>query len=187
MSLPDAMDLPLLPAETPEFAADPVPFVDRARQDHPWLARSNVGGYIVHGFRAARDIIGMDEDTHPFFPGIAGFYDAEGSAWGDFMSQMMNASIGEKHRRLRTSAQAAFTPQNINRYRGLMREVISGLLDEWAPKGRFDFAEFASYFPISVFCGLLGVSAGAVPSIRDALEVQGDSVSFSIERCASRC
>jgi len=175
------MDLPLLPAELPEFAADPMPFVNEARLVHPWLAKSNVGGFIIHGYHAARDIIGLDEDTHPFYPGIAAFYDAEDTPWGDFMSQMMNATVGEKHRRLRASAQSAFTPKNINLYRGLMRRVISGLLDEWVPKGRFDFAEFASYFPISVFCGLLGVSPDVVPKIRDALEVQGDSVSLDRE------
>jgi cytochrome P450 len=172
------MDLPLMPAETPEFAADPTPFVEEARARHPWLAKSNVGGYIVHGFHAARDIIGNDEDTHPFYPGIAAFYDAEGTGWGDFMSNMMNATVGEKHRRLRMSAQSAFLPRNINSYRALMREVLSELLDEWLPKGRFDFAEFASFFPISVFCGLLGVSREIVPQIRDALETQGDSVSL---------
>lgn len=172
------MELPLMPAETPEFAADPSPFVEEARSAHPWLARSNVGGYIVHGYEAARDIIGDDVNTHPFYPGIAAYFDAEGTGWGDFMSQMMNATVGEKHRRLRMSCQSAFAPKNINTYRGLMREVLSELLDEWLPKRRFDFAYFASFFPISVFCGLLGVSREIVPQIRDALETQGDSVSL---------
>ena len=176
------MDLPLMPAETPEFAADPMPFVEAARAGHPWLARSNVGGYIVHGFHAARDIIGNDADTHPFYPGIAAYYDAEGTGWGDFMSQMMNARVGEKHRLLRASAQSAFSPKNINTYRSQMREVLSELLDEWLPQRRFDFAQFASLFPISVFCGLLGVSRGIVPRIRDALETQGESVSLDKSR-----
>jgi len=174
----DEIDLPLICAELPEFSADPMAYVALARSRHPWLAKSNVGGYIIHGYYAARDIIGMDDNTQPFYPGIAAFYDAEGTPWGDFMSQMMNATVGLQHRRLRASAQAAFSPRNINSYRGLMREVIGRLLDDWVPKGDFDFAEFASYYPISVFCGMLGVSPAVVPSIRDALEVQGDSVSL---------
>jgi len=173
------MDLPLLRAELPEFSADPVPFVEEARRQHPWLARSAVGGYIVHGYHAAKDIIGADEDTHPFYPGFAQFYDAEGTGWGDFISGMMNACVGEKHRRLRVSVQSAFSPKNINRYRGLMREVVSDLLDEWAPRGKFDFADFAANFPITVFCGLLGVSSDVVPRIRDALEAQTASVSLN--------
>lgn len=172
------MDLPVLHAETPEFAADPVPFVEDARRAHPWLARSNIGGYIVHGYEPARDIIGMDADTHPFYPGVAKFYDAEHTEWGRFISEMMNAVIGEKHHRLRKSVQSAFSPKVIGRYRGLMRQVISDLLDEWVPKGEFDFADFAANFPITVFCGLLGVSSDVVPRIRDALEAQTASVSL---------
>jgi cytochrome P450 len=53
-----------------------------------------------------------------------------------------------------------------------MRKVISGLLEEWAPRGEFDFAEFASYFPVAVMCGLLGVSAEPIAGIREALETQ---------------
>jgi cytochrome P450 len=43
-----------------------------------------------------------------------------------------------------------------------MRQVISRLLDEWAPKGAFDFEEFASHFPITVMCSLIGASPGCV-------------------------
>lgn len=179
MQLLTELDLPLLRVDLPEFSADPTHFVDEARGHHPWLARSSIGGYIVHGYHAAKDIIGMDDNTRPFYPGFAQFYDAENTPWGDFISGMMNAVSGEQHRRLRMSVQSAFTPKNINQYRGLMREVISELLDEWAPRGRFDFADFAANFPITVFCGLLGVSSSVVPRIRDALEAQTSSASLN--------
>lgn len=172
------MDLPLLPHEGPEFSADPEPFMARARQHHPWLARSNLGGFVVHGYEPARDIIGMDDNTHPFFPNFAEVYDAVGTGWGNFMSQMMNATSGDKHRRLRNSAQAAFTPRAVNAHRELMREVMHRLLDEWAADGSLDFAEFAAWYPITVFCGLLGVSPDVVPSIRKALEAQTSSVAL---------
>ena len=48
--------------------------------------------------------------------------------------------------------------------------VIGDLLDEWAPKGEFDFAEFAAFFPITVMFGLLGVSSQPVARIRHAIE-----------------
>lgn len=179
MTLITEMALPLLPVEQPEFAADPTPYVEAARRRHPWLAKSNVGGYIVHGYRPVKDILYMDDKLRPYFDGVAEFYGAEQTRWGRFMSEMMIARHGPDHARLRESAQAAFTPRNVNRYRELMRQVISRLLDEWAPKGQFDFAEFASYFPITVFCGLLGVSAEVIPRIRDALETQAASVSFN--------
>ena len=55
---------------------------------------------------------------------------------------------------------------------------MSQLLDEWAPKGAFDFAEFAAYFPISVMFGLIGASPAAIPSIRKSLETQGLSANL---------
>ncbi|MCB2079730.1 MAG: cytochrome P450, partial [Novosphingobium sp.] len=51
-------------------------------------------------------------------------------------------------------------------------------LDEWAPKGEFDFALFASFFPVTVMCGLLGVSAEPIPRMRDALENQLKSLTM---------
>lgn len=179
MELLTDMALPLLPVERPEFAADPMPYVDAARREHPWLAKSNVGGYIIHGYQAVKDILYMDDRLRPYFDGVAGFYAAEQTSWGRFMSEMMIARHGPDHARLRASAQAAFTPRNVNRYRELMRRVISELLDAWASKAEFDFAEFASYFPITVFCGLLGVSPEVIPRIRDALETQAASTSFN--------
>ena len=179
MRLLTEMDLPLLPVEQPAFAADPTAHVEAARREHPWLAKSNVGGYVIHGYQAVRDILYMDDKLRPYFDGVAEFYGAERTPWGRFMSEMMIARHGPDHARLRGSAQATFTPRNVNRYRGLMRHVISDLLDEWAPEEKFDFADFASYFPITVFCGLLGVSAEIIPRIREALETQAASTTFN--------
>jgi cytochrome P450 len=173
------MDLPLLPAEQPDFSVNPMPAVEEARRKHPWLAKSNVGGYIIHGYQATKDIVGMDTKLRPFFDGVVDFYGAANTEWGDFMSEMMIARHGPEHTRMRSSFQVAFTPKNINRYRDLMREVISELLDKWAPKGQFDFSDFASYFPISVFCGVLGVPRQIVPKIRDALENQAASTQMN--------
>src|SRR4029453_1073886 len=107
--------------------AQPGLFLEEARRKHPWLAKRNIGGYIIHGYESAKDIIAMDDDTHPFYPGFGEFYDAGDTEWGRFMAEMMNATVGDRHRRLRMSVHTAFTPKNINRYRGLMRDVISEL------------------------------------------------------------
>jgi hypothetical protein len=40
------MELPLLPVGRAAFAADPGPFVEAARREHAWLAKSNIGGYV---------------------------------------------------------------------------------------------------------------------------------------------
>jgi cytochrome P450 len=61
-----------------------------------------------------------------------------------------------------------------------MRQVISRLLDEWAPRGKFDFEEFASYFPITVMCSLIGAAPSAIPKLRSSLEALG--LSFNLIR-----
>ena len=60
-----------------------------------------------------------------------------------------------------------------------MTAVITRLLDEWAPKGAFDFEEFASYFPITVFCGMVGASPDLVPGIRKSMEAIGQGFSLA--------
>ena len=59
-----------------------------------------------------------------------------------------------------------------------MRKVISDLLDEWVPKGAFDFEEFASYFPITVMCSLIGAPPEVIPRLRSSLEAFGLSMSM---------
>jgi cytochrome P450 len=56
-----------------------------------------------------------------------------------------------------------------------MREVVSGLLDEWAPKGRIDFVDFASYFPITVMFRIVGASLDDLPGVHKSLEWMGSS------------
>jgi cytochrome P450 len=165
------LDLPELPIEGPEFSADPMRFLEPARAKHPWLARFSKG-YVVHGYEAAHALLYMDEKMGPHFSGLVEYYGAEATDWGRFMRDQVATTNGPRHDRLRASVAAAFTPRWANRTRPLMRQVICALLDEWAPKGAFDFADFASYFPITVMCGLLGVPSGPVREIRDALDLQ---------------
>jgi cytochrome P450 len=171
MPLAADLDLPELPIESAEFSAEPMRFLEPARERHPWLARFSKG-YVVHGLEAARELLYRDDRMGPHFSGLIEFYGAEGTDWARFMGDQVATISGPRHDRLRASVAAAFTPRRANRTRPLMRAVIGELLDEWAPKGAFDFADFASYFPITVMCGLLGVPSGPVRAIRDALDLQ---------------
>lgn len=177
MLLVTEMTLPSLPVHDPGFAADPMPLVEEARRRHPWLAKFNEG-YIVHGYQATKDLIYMDDKLRPSFGGIVEIFGAQGTHWARFMEEMLVSSSGPQHTRLRASVAEAFTPRSVNRHRALMRQVITKLLDEWTPSGQFDFALFASYFPVTVMCGLLGVSADPIPSIRDSLETQVASLTL---------
>ena len=169
--------LPVLPVEDPAFWADPTPWVEAARAEHPWLARFSQG-LIVHGYQATCDLLAADADLVPGFGGIIDYYGVRGSMWGRFMEEMILSRSGADHARLRASVADAFTPRRANREREMMQRVIAGLLDEWAPRGMMNFADFASAFPVAVICGLLGVSAGLIPRIRTALEDQLKSLTL---------
>lgn len=172
-----AADLPSLPIDSAEFSSNPDPYADAARQVHPWIARFSQG-LVVHGYEATKTLLADDTHFKPGFSPAVDFYDLHGHMWGRFMEEMLLSVSGEKHKRLRDSVAPAFTPRRANKVRPMMRSVISDLLDDWAPKGAFDFAEFAAHFPVAVVLGLLGVSADVVPKILLGLENQLSSLTF---------
>jgi cytochrome P450 len=169
--------LPYLPIEDPSFATDPMPFVEDARRQHPWLAACSFG-IVVHEYQAIKDLLYMDDKLRIATQAVVTTMGATGTPWGEFMLEMMIAKAGEEHVRLRRNVAAAFGPGAANSHRLLMQATVSRLLDEWAPKGAFDFAEFASNFPIRVMCGVIGASPDVVPRLRKSLEMQGLSYSM---------
>jgi cytochrome P450 len=177
MQLLNDLGLPHVPVNTPEFDRNPLPYIEAARRQHPWLAKINEG-YFVHGYQAIKDFSIMDDKLAPSFDGIVEIYGAQGTEWGRWMQEHVIAISGPRHVRIRNSIAHAFTPGVINRFRPMMRARIGELLDVWAPKGKFDFAEFISHYPISVLCGILGTSAADIPGIRHALETQGRVISM---------
>jgi len=171
------LDLPHLAMEEPWFAASPYAEFDAARQKHPWLARSNLG-HVVTNYTAVRDLMAMEDRMRLPFSEMVEELGAKGSAWGDFQENHILSRNGPEHKRIRDVLAPSFTPRRANLHRPLMRDVISELLDEWAPKGEFDFEEFASWFPITVMCKLVGASPDAIPQLRSSLETLGLSVSM---------
>jgi cytochrome P450 len=166
------LDLPRLPVETPAFAADPYRFFREARERHPWLAASNIG-LLIHEFTAIRELLGQDDKFRPAYDGIVDFLGAHDTEWGRFTEQQLVSMPVDQHRKLRDLFAAKFTPRFANQLRPMMRATIERLLDEWAPKGRIDFEEFASYFPISNMFTLVGAPVEEIPAIRASLEALG--------------
>ena len=163
--------IPVLPVETPEFSANPDPYLEAARREHPWLARFSQG-YFVHGYQAVAELLADEENLRSGFGPVIDFHGLRGTMWARFMEEIVMAQSGPTHKRLRASINQAFIPRRAEKTRGMMRDIISGLLDEWAPKGSFDFVEFAACFPVAVVCSLLGVSMERIPRIRRALDDQ---------------
>lgn len=174
------LDLGHLPIETPEFCRDPSPWLEKARARHPWLATCNLGPVFI-SYRAIDDVMRMDDSLK--MPGgeIVDLMGARGTGWGDFAEEMMLVRSGRDHARLRSSVSAAFGPNNVKRMRPVIIGTISALLDEWTPRGAFDFAEFAANFPVRVMFGLIGGDVAKLPGIISSLEVQGSSFNMIVE------
>lgn len=166
------LDLPHLPMEDPDFAADPFPHFAAARSLHPWLATS-IFGLVVTEYGAMKDLLWMNDSLRTANDGVVAIMGAEGTAVGRHMVENIFNQQGDAHRRLRDALAPIFTPRYANQIRALVRETIDDLLDEWAPKGQFEFQEFASYFPISVLSRMIGGPVEAVPRLRSSLQALG--------------
>jgi cytochrome P450 len=171
------IELPLLPLGDPVLASDPFPHFAAARTQHPWLARWQHGP-IVTGYQAVRDLMKMEERMRMPYDQLVDVMGARGTAWGRFQESHILSHSGTAHKRIRDILVPAFTPRQANLHRPLMRAVIADLLEEWVPKGAFDFEEFASWFPITVTCTLIGASPDAVPQLRSSMEALGLGVSL---------
>jgi cytochrome P450 len=172
MLTPAELDLPHLPMERPEFAADPFPYFTSARTKHPWLATSAFG-YVVHEYAAMRELFGQDDKLRPSLDGVVAQLGAEGTAVARWAKDNLLSIAPEQHRQLRDAFAMSFTPRRANELRPLIRDTVTNLLDEWAPKGAFDFEEFASWFPISILFVMLGAPPERIADIRDDLETLG--------------
>lgn len=171
------LSLPHLAIEDPNFAEDPFAGFTAARQQHPWLARSSFG-YVITEYAAIKDLLGMDDKLRVAQEGVIDLMNARGSKWGKFQLGSINGIAAERHKGLRDVLAPMFTPRVANQHRDLMRRVISRLLDEWAPKGKFDFEEFVSHFPVTVICSMIGASPEVVPKLKFSLETLG--LSFNL-------
>ncbi len=173
----DELTLPFLAMEDPAFAEDPIPHFAKAREAHPWLATCSFG-YVVHQFDAIKDILYLDHSLVGAYTDVVDIMGARGTSWGRFQQESMLGSTGETHARMRRVLAPAFTPQQAKKHRPLMQQVIAKQLDEWVPRGAFDFEEFSSYFPVTVMCSLIGASPDVIPALKSSMESFGLSMSM---------
>jgi cytochrome P450 len=166
------LPLPYLGINDADFGRDPFSHFKAAREQHPWLAKTDYG-YVVTEYAAIHDLLRMDDRMRPAHEVIIAALQAYGSHWERFQLESLMAVGGETHKRIRDVVAPMFTPRAANLHRELMRATIARVLDEWAPKGGFDFEEFASYFPINVMCSLIGADLATIPSLRSSLETLG--------------
>ncbi len=179
MQTVDELTLYSLPIGEQDFANDPNPYMLAARETHPWLANSPYG-IVITDSEAVDDILRMDDLLKTPANHIVEIMGGEGTNWARFEHECLIAQDGEVHARLRSAVNMAFTPRAVNGYKDCIREVVVSLLDEWAPKGQFDFEDFASRFPVAVMFGLLGIPRHQIEDVKHWLEMLGQS--FSLKR-----
>jgi cytochrome P450 len=179
MQVISELNLPHLPVNEDWFAADPIPQFDAARRQHPWLATSPLG-FVVTDYQSIRDLFVSEEKMRTNYDEMVEMMKASGTPWGDFqLGHILNAQ-GKRHLRLREILAPAFTPRQANRHRQVMRDVMTELLDQWTPKGAFDFEEFAAGYPIIVTCRMIGAPEDRITELRSSLEAVGRSVSMDL-------
>ena len=171
------LELPHLAMEDPGFGENPWPHFEAARRQHPFLATCKFG-LVVSEYQAMKDLLWMDDSLRMALGDIVEMMNAKGSWWGKFQEDMILNQHGAEHKRLRDVLAPAFTPRQAIKHRPLMREQIGKLLDIWAPKGAFDFEEFASHFPVSVITRLIGAPQSLIPELLEALETLGQSLNM---------
>ncbi len=171
------LELYQLPMEDAAFSENPWPALAEARKVHPWLARSGFG-YAIHEYQAMRDLLWLDRSMVGAYHDVVEIMGAEGTGWGRFQHESLLAQTGESHLRIRNILAPSLTPKRAKELRPLMRRVITELLDEWAPRGEFDFEDFASLFPISVMCSMIGAPREAISSLKASMEAFGLSMSL---------
>lgn len=163
------LDLPHLAMEDPAFSADPLPHFRVARERHPWLATSNFG-LVIHDYTAIRELLPQDELFRNGYGAMVEMGGGKGTPWGRFTEEQLLALPGDQHKLIRHTFAAQFTPRVANQLRPLIERTIGDLLDEWAPRGGFDFVELAAAFPIQVMFWMIGAPPDRMDEVRDDLE-----------------
>ena len=129
--------------------------VAEARRHH-WLARTPLG-FAVTTYEDAVSVL----RERRFHSALSALRDVPGAEAADEFFARRRQSIlsmeGEPHARLRRLVAPAFTPAAADRLRPVMREVMTGLVDEAAARGHGDLvAEVCEPYPVPVICELLG-------------------------------
>ena len=133
---------------------------ERAAQQHEaaassWIARNPLGYTILH----YDDVVAVlrDKRWHSATSRIMEMSGITDPAYLERRRTSILSAEGEEHTRLRRLVGKAFSPRAADRLRPFMREVIDGLVDEVAPRGRSDVAvDICEPYPIPIICELLG-------------------------------
>jgi cytochrome P450 len=163
----DDMDLPSFDVRGPEFTADPLGVLRRAREVGP-LGRSHRGIEVLTYDLIARILTDERFDT----AGVEHYrrLGAPDSVLRFVDDGLLSTMERDRHDRVRRVLARAFSIRKIDEQRALMHAVGGRLIDGFAGQGRCDLVgEFSDIYPMQVLCRLIGVPAGDIAGFsRDA-------------------
>lgn len=166
MTLVSDLDLPELDFSEPDFVGDAYHQRLAAVRAETWLARSPVA-YVVLD-RAAGEFFLRARATA--FPGrqIAELFGiTSGPLFDHIDANILNLS-NDTHRRLRSIVSGAFTPAAANRWRPVMRRILSRLWEGVDREGHMEFVgRFAKPYPALTIAAILGAPAEDAPRLHE--------------------
>ena len=135
------------------FAADPFPVYERMRTECPVAHSDAHGGFwVATRYDEIRRALLHPEQFSSRYNSVP-----KDLGFGDVVMPPMHLDPPE-HSRMRRLLTPEFTPAKASSLEGRVRKVISEMLEELVPGGRFDASrDFARVLPASVICELLGV------------------------------
>ncbi len=127
----------------------------RAAAAQSWIAKNPLGFSILH----YDDVVAMLRDKR-WHSATSKIMEMSGITDPQYLNRRRTSILsaeGDEHTRLRRLVGKAFSPRAADRLRPFMREVVNGLVDAVAPKGRADIAvDICEPYPIPIICELLG-------------------------------
>jgi cytochrome P450 PksS len=149
---------------SPAFKADPFPFYDRLRADHPVYQTALADGRTIWLVTRYDDVVAVLRDPRFLKDQRAVLTPEEQAALPalspvlDLLSHDLLNQDPPNHTRLRALVSKAFTPRLVEGLRPRIQQLADELLDAMAPKGEVDLLEaYAFPIPITVIAELLGV------------------------------
>ena len=144
------------------YADDPVPTYRRLRAEAP-VYRDTVNG--IWGISRYHDVVDVEKDA-------VRYTSSRGSRpriVGDVSSINNDDPLHQNKRRL---VARRFTPRSVKTHEDRVRDVVTALLDEVAPRGRCEVVhDLAAPLPSRVICEMLGFPASLAPSCQQWSEV----------------
>ena len=148
-------EAPFLNLFDPAFLADPATAVAALRSQSP-VIRTPIGAMIVD--RAQVHELLRERTLHSSLLNLVRLQGVTEGPIYEMAASSLLAKEGEDHTRIRRLVSRSFTPRAADGHRGFMRDLVTELVDGFAPSGESEFmADFADHYPVQVIAHLMGV------------------------------